>query len=231
MHTREEAMTPGEDSLENSPGAPGDMHAGRDASNEPISVRDVLRAIFLPPREEHYILPHVNMTHVLEAAALSPDAVMGIPEDLNTPAVIQYEDSPIVSVPEPGPARIASVGIGMLVAVLIAYLAQSATRQEGGVGGALVCNLRPDLAGTTDVGDCAAGRRTCAGGQSPSAVGQPAPSLLGDAELTTRILLASLAFGLSVATTSIPPITSLRYPVCSDGSEQAVDGCGRRAHS
>src|SRR5574341_42006 len=134
-------MNPGEGELDDSPATATSGLPYEESSTEPITIKDVLRAIFLPPRDEVRTFPHVAMAQVLEAASLSPEVVKAPPEDLTTPGVIQYENSPIVSAPGPSPTRIASVGIGMIVAILIAYLAQSAVRQEGGIGAGLLYAL------------------------------------------------------------------------------------------
>src|SRR5689334_10282862 len=100
-----------------------------------LTVKDVLQAIFFPPvdrtdfrrlalRDARGLLPSLEST----------GETYDLPTDLHAPAVVSYDDSAISSVENVSPARLATLGIGTIVAILISYLAQTALSSPGGGG-------------------------------------------------------------------------------------------------
>ncbi|HEC21651.1 MAG TPA: hypothetical protein ENI95_01900, partial [Chloroflexi bacterium] len=109
----------------------------------PITVGDVLRAVFMPPQEDvadspawaGFSLPrpwHVPPDEGTEPAPFDPSAWM-------EPTAIEYEEGVIKPVEEISPARAAALGVGTLVALLMGYMAQASltNRHDGFTGGLL----------------------------------------------------------------------------------------------
>ncbi len=174
-----------------------------DTGSQPITLRDVLTAIFFPPREEEIQgLPTVSMPQLWETPHVVLEHARSVPTNLNAPAVIHYEAVPIEPISSPSPARVAAVGIGMVVAILITYLAQSAARQQGGVGSGLLFGLGGMVwllllmfeIAPPDGGLLRRGPVVSGGGAARPLVG------LAGSSLATRVILGSLALILSIAT-------------------------------
>ncbi len=108
-----------------------------------ITVKDILRAIFIPSqREESPTLPVLHPSRLLRPdLAISPPPKLA-PEEWQTPATILYEEGPVASIEEASPARVASLGIGTVIVLFIGYMAQSAlANQQDGFSGALLYGL------------------------------------------------------------------------------------------
>lgn len=106
----------------------------------PITLKDVLRAVFMPPQEEQPLplpsLPARGLWSALPGAG-APMAEIDLAE-LNEPTVIHYEATPIEPVAGASSRRVATLGIGVVGTILIAYLAQAGiASQHSLAGGAL----------------------------------------------------------------------------------------------
>src|SRR5687767_1512389 len=170
---------------------------------QPITLKDVLRAIFMPPREDRpMILPLIHLPQL----DLPPDeqaAIFELPDDIDSPAVIHYEQLPIESVGEVSPVQLATVGIGVIVAILISYLAASALSNPiVGLGGFLLAGIAGFLwlgilmfeFAPPDGGLLRRGPTTTGGGAArPLAV-------LENREMAERFVMGLLATALSAAT-------------------------------
>ena len=105
----------------------------------PITVRDVLRAIFFPAEEEEetLVLPSLPAMPRL----WSHGAGMHTPNtaDLLSPAAVSYAEELIQSAPAASPMRMAALGPGTVATLLTAYMAQTALIAQGraGAGAAL----------------------------------------------------------------------------------------------
>jgi hypothetical protein len=104
-----------------------DMATHPEPERQPLTVKDVLKAIFLPPvdRATHERPSLPKPENILPSFGFSGEAY-ALPLDLNAPAVVTYADEPVGPLDNVSPARLATVGIGTVVAILISYLAQTA---------------------------------------------------------------------------------------------------------
>ncbi len=169
---------------------------------EPITLRDVLRAIFLPVSEEQapeIIFPSFHPFPLPEKQNLD-DVTLS---DLEDPAVISYTLPAIEGLLSNNPKRIAITGIGTIATILLAYFAQSAAGNlNGGFGsglfyviavafwlGLVIFDIAPPDGGLLRRGP------TTRGGGTRRAL-----ALLEDRPLTTRMILGTLGVVLSLAT-------------------------------
>lgn len=118
------------------------METHTEPEKQPITLRDVLRAIFFPPQEEPLtvrpVIPTLWPAH--EERAEQP--VYALPDDINTPGRIVYQEGVVQSAEDVSPVRLAILGIGTIIAIVMAYLAQSAlSRPEGGFGGVMLFGI------------------------------------------------------------------------------------------
>lgn len=186
------------------------QHTDTQASepHEPITLKDVLHAVFMPPQEDVglFTLPDIPRPRLWPSKAVVPPVpVQPDLEDLSAPAIIIYEDSPVEAVESPGLSRMIAVGFGTVIAILIGYLAQSImTHQHDGFIGALLYGLAAFIwlgllmfeIAPPDGGLLRRGPRVAGGGAArPLASASP-----GFVMVTIRVSLVGLALVLSIVT-------------------------------
>jgi hypothetical protein len=173
---------------------------------ESITIKDVLRAVFLPPRDaEPLALPHIPQPRFqISTSDKVDEASQPDLQDLSGPTAIVYEETPIEPIDSPAPSRIISLGMGSVITILIAYLAQSSLTNAGNrfAGGLLFT-----LAGLVwlgllmfefappDGGVLRRGPRITGSGAA-----RPLDRALDFFDVNTRILLTAVALTLSTMT-------------------------------
>ena len=183
------------------------MESQPQPDQQPISVRDVLWAIFLPPRDESFgdrigSSPRPNLK--LPFTDLGGEALpYSMPADLDQAAVIHYEDALIEPIEQATPARLATIGIGVVVAILISYLASSAmSAGKGGFGSALLVLMAAVVwlgllmfeIAPPDGGLLRRGPTVIGGGAARPLL------VLPEVQLSIRAIMSGLAFLLSIST-------------------------------
>src|SRR5574341_18315 len=174
--------------------------------SEPIRFKDVLRAVFLPPQDEPPLaLPHRAAPKLWPA----PPGLSAQPEvspdlaTLDQPAAILYENSPIPQVEDPSAGRMIALGSGTALALLLAYLGQSAaSSQPGGIGATLLFGMAAVVwlgvvmfeIAPPDGGLLRRGPRVEGAG-----AGRTLP-MIGEAALNLRIVLGVVALGFAAMT-------------------------------
>jgi hypothetical protein len=177
---------------------------GDDAA--PITLKDVLRAVFLPPRDEEAIaLPDIPPPREWARPQIARTPPLPQPDSgaLDAPTALHYEDSPIAPVADANPTRMLALGLGTVAALLFGYLAQSTmTGQGSGFGGALLYGLALvawlgilmfEIA-PPDGGLLRRGPRVTGG-----AAARPL-TFLSEAALNTRVIIALTALALAILT-------------------------------
>lgn len=173
---------------------------------QPITLKDVLRAVFMPPQDtQPTSLPAIPTRRLWSSltGAGTPEPAPDLSE-LAQPTTIQYEDMSIEPAAEAGPRRILTLGIGVVFTILLAYLAQSSvsSHRVAAVGilfyglavviwlGFLAFDFAPP-----DGGLLKRGPRVSGGGAA-----RPLANNLAGSNLIIRGSLAVVALALSVAT-------------------------------
>lgn len=171
----------------------------------PITLKDVLQAVFMPPQEEQPpALPGIPARKLWAAlpAAHTPAVDIDLAE-LSRPTAIHYEETPIEPVTGAGPRRIATLGIGVVGTILIAYLAQAGIASQHSLAGGALFYLPAAIFwlgllafefAPPDGGLLRRGPRISGGGAA-----RPLPDNLVGANLIVRGTLAVLALALSIA--------------------------------
>ena len=113
-------------------------------STQSITLKDVLQAIFMPPQDDQPpALPTISARQLWSAlpGTGTSEAALDLSK-LAQPTTIHYEAAPIEPADETSPRRIMTLGIGVVITLLIAYLAQSSlSSHRGGVAGTLFYGL------------------------------------------------------------------------------------------
>jgi len=119
--------------------APASPIGSEEATSEPITILDVVKAVFLPPQEAQTIaLPDLSLARAFASArsdqTVAPDSLA-----LNAPTVVVYETGPIYPVRNVSTRRLMIMGLGTVGAILAGYFAQSAiTNQQNTTMGLLL---------------------------------------------------------------------------------------------
>ncbi len=113
---------------------------------EPISFRDFLRAVFLPPQEEvdEARLPQAPSLPRISSVLRAPFDTEAVEMEFGgaEPLTIRYESSPITPGERATPAHVTTLGLGTLGAILFGVLAQAAlSGNPGSLFGILLYGL------------------------------------------------------------------------------------------
>jgi hypothetical protein len=185
-----------------------EMNQGPDTQTpqEPITFKDVLRAVFLPPQDEEPLaLPSFPPPRLWGPPGLvtTPRPTPLDPAALDRPTTLHYEDTPVEEVPAPGTTRIVTLGAGTVITLLIGYLAQSTLTNRGDAfGGALLYGLAIAVwlslllfeVAPPDGGLLRRGPRVTGGGPA-----RPF-TILTETAFNTRLVIGLLALGFSILT-------------------------------
>lgn len=175
-----------------------------------ITLGDVLRAVFLPPRDgstrDSLALPAIPTPW--QHPAPSPDL-----SDLLAPPVVTYADEPPAPEADAAPVRVAVLGLGTLVTLLIAILAQTALAEQGRH---TIAAILYGLAGVSWLGLLITEFGVHRGGllaRGPQVTGSPAyPIERARPAWLSRTLIAVAALLLSVATYVLTANNSFTLP-------------------
>ncbi|MBN1430759.1 MAG: hypothetical protein JXB07_20485 [Anaerolineae bacterium] len=174
--------------------------------SSPITLKEVLQAVFMPPQDDPPpALPAISAQQLWSALPVAGTSMHDFDlADLDQPTITHYEDSPIEPVSQGSPQRIAVLGVGVVLTILIAHLAQmSLSGHLGSAAGAFFYGLAIVIwlgllafeFAPPDGGLLRRGPRIVGGGAA-----RPLLDNLVGSNLIVRASLASLALTLSAAT-------------------------------
>jgi hypothetical protein len=184
----------------------------------PITVRDVLKAVFMPPQEEEpsSLLTAVSVPHLWPAQPATPSSYAELDvAALTEPTQISYEQPPVEPVINPSTTRLVAMGTGTVLVLLLSYFGQSVLAGQSsatagvilyGLAGLVWLALLLFEFALPDGGLLRRGVRITGG-----ATARSLPMVEGRA-LNVRLLMAGGALALSVATYGLAARNTFSLP-------------------